>query len=129
MANQARGSGRILPITTYGACADTLQIPSPCFKTPKKNGLVLSIADVSIGLKHAFAAGQFQDKNPQAFIQSGHLQGFMPKPLAQTIQFNLPTGEALTLAQLLSQVATVEVDGHPGWTLEFKYNASQNSTP
>jgi len=117
-----------VPITTYGTCTDTVDIPSPCFKTPKKNGVVLSVADVSIGLKHAFAAGQFQSKNPQAFIESGHLQGFMPKTLAQTIQFNLPTGEPLTLAQLLSQVTTVEVDGHPGWTLEFKFNASQNST-
>jgi len=117
-----------VPIATMGACGESLAINAPCFSTPPKNGLVLTIAGVTIGLKNAAAAGQFQGINPLASIHDGHLQGFMPTALAQTIQFNLPTGQALTLAQLLSQVTTIEVDGHPGWTIEFKFDASQQPT-
>jgi hypothetical protein len=112
-------------VQTTSGCLDTPDISAPCFATPTKNGLVLMVADISIGLKEAAAWGSFTGKNPNAAINTGHLKGFMPKAIAQTIQFNLPTGQPLTLAQLLGQVPTIVVDGHPGWTLEFGYKASQ----
>jgi hypothetical protein len=112
-------------VQTTAECLDTPNVSAPCFGTPTKDGLVLMVGDISIGLKDAAAWGSFTGQNPNAAIETGHLKGFMPKTIAQTIQFNLPTGQPLTLAQLLGQVPTLVVDGHPGWTLEFGYKASQ----
>jgi hypothetical protein len=112
-------------LKSEGLCWEKPVVEAPCFVTPEVDA-ALNVAGLIIGMKMVVVAGTFSGKNPKLEIVGGHLHGFLPKVIAQTIQLDLPNGQ-ITLDQLLTQ-APLEKNGNlVGWTLNFSFKAAQQA--
>ena len=112
-----------------GHCHEAPDVSAPCFVTPVKDGLVLSVAGLQIGMTSSMAAGRFHGANPKLEIVDGYIEGFLPKQTAATLVFDLPGAGVVALTDLLAKTPMETKGGLEGWTLEFSFTASQQPTP
>ncbi len=105
------------------ACYANPTVPAPCFVTTPKDGLVLTVGDVKIGLKEALAAGTILSTDSEKILKDGFIKGFLPKAYAATIGFDLG-GKTVSLADLLAKVTLETSGGVEGWSMTFAFGAT-----